>query len=61
MQTPLWSEICSVYFDLFFKIFWLKKKKKKEKDVAFCVTTDTAHSDIKRIVKFSEIKLFIDA
>ena len=32
-----------------------------KKDVAFCETTDTAHSYIKRIVNFSEINVSIDA
>ena len=31
------------------------------KDVAFCETTDTAHSYIKQIVNFSEINVSIDA
>ena len=55
-QTTLCSEISPVYFDLFFKIFFQKKK-----DVTFCETTDTAHSYIKQIVKFLEIKVSIDA
>ena len=32
-----------------------------KKDVAFCETTDTAHSYIKQIVNFSEINVSIDA
>ena len=56
VQTTLCSEISPVYFDLFFKLFCQKKK-----DVAFCETTDTAHSYIKQIVNFSEIKVSIDA
>ena len=55
VQTTLCSEISPVYFDLFFKIFLPKK------DVAFRETTDTAHSYIKQIEKFSEIKVSIDA
>ena len=55
VQTTLSSEISPVYFDLFFKIFCQKK------DVAFCETTDTAHSYIKQTVKFSEIKASIDS
>ena len=55
VQTTLCSKISPVYFDLVFKIFFA------EKDVAFCETTDTAHSYIKQIVKFSEIKVSIDA
>ena len=35
--------------------------QQKKKDVAFCETTDTAHSYIKQIVTFSEIKVSIDA
>ena len=50
VQTTLCSEISPVYFDLFFKIF-----------APFCETTVTAHSYIKQIVKFSEIKVSIDA
>ena len=38
VQTTLCSEISPVYGDLFFKIVSQKK------DVAFCETTDTAHS-----------------
>ena len=56
VQTTLCSEICPLYFDLFFKIFCQKKK-----DVAFRETTDTAHSYIKQIVNFSEINVSIDA
>ena len=33
----------------------------QNKDVAFCETTDTAHSYIKQIVNFSEINVPIDA
>ena len=55
VQTTLCSEISPLYFDLFFKIFCQKK------DVAFCETTDTAHSYIKQIVNFSEINVSIDA
>ena len=55
VQMTLCSEISPVYFDLFFQDYLPKK------DVAFCETTDTAHSYIKQIVKFSEIKLSIDA
>ena len=33
----------------------------KKKEVAFCETTDTAHSYIKQIVIFSEINVSIDA
>ena len=47
VQTTLCSEICPVYV--------------KKKDVAFCETTDTAHSYIKQIVNISEIKVSIDA
>ena len=54
VQTTLCSEISPVYFDLFFKIF-------AKKNVAVCETTDIAHSYIKQIVKFSEIKVSIDA
>ena len=32
-----------------------------KKDVAFCETTDTAHSYIKQIVNFSEINVSSDA
>ena len=56
VQTTLCSETSPVYFDLFLQDF-LKKKI----DVAFCETTDTAHSHIKQIVKFSEIKVSVDA
>ena len=55
VQTALCSEISPLYFDLFFQDFLPKK------DVAFCETTDTVHSYIKQIVKFSEIKVSIDA
>ena len=55
VQTTLCSEISPVYFGLFFKIFFPKKY------VTFCETTDTAHSYIKQIVKFSEIKVSVDA
>ena len=55
VQTTHCSETSPVYFDLFFQDFLPKK------DVAFCEATDTAHSYIKQIVKFSEIKLSIDA
>ena len=55
VRTTLFSEISPVYFDLFFKTFFAKK------DVSFCETTDTAHSYIKQIVKFSEIKVSVDA
>ena len=46
VQTTLCSEISSLHFDLFFKIFCQKK------DVAFCETTDTAHSYINTDSKF---------
>ena len=55
VQTTLCSEISPVYFDLFFQDILPKK------DVAFCETTDTAHSYIKQIVNFSEINVSIDA
>ena len=52
VQTTLCSEISprSIFQDVLPK-----------KDVAFCETTDTAHSYIKQIVKFSEIKVSVDA
>ena len=53
VRTTLCSEISPVYFDIFFKIFAHKKS------VTFCETTDTAHSYIKQIVKFSEIKVCV--
>ena len=46
VQTTLCSELRSIFQD------FLPKK-----DVTFCETTDTAHSYIKQIVKFSEIKV----
>ena len=55
VQTTLCSETSPVYGYLFFKIFCQRK------DVAFCETTDTAHSYIKQIVNISEIKVSIDA
>ena len=48
------SPVCSIY-SRFFKIF------SKKNDVVFCETTDTIHSYIKQIVKFSEIKVSVDA
>ena len=54
VQTTLCSEISPVYFDFFSRFF-------AKTDVAFCETTDTAHSYIKQIVVFSEIKVSIDA
>ena len=55
VQTTLSSEISPLYFNLFFRDILPKK------DVAFCGTTDTAHSYIKQIVNFSEINVSIDA
>ena len=52
-DTLFWSISCilrSIFQDFFAK-----------KDDVFCETTDTAHSYIKQIVKFSEIKVSIDA
>ena len=43
-----------------FQYFLEKKKKEKKKDVTFCETTATAHSYIRQVVKFSEIKVSVD-
>ena len=45
-----------LYTSIYFSRYFAKKK-----DVDFCETTDTAHSYIKQIVNFLEIKVSIDA
>ena len=55
VQTTLCSEISPLFFQSIFQDSLPKK------DVAFCETTDTAHSYIKQIVNFSKISVSIDA
>ena len=54
VQTTLCPKYL-LYTSIFFSRYFAKK------DVAFCETTDTAHSYIKQIVNFSEINVSIDA
>ena len=54
VQTTLFRNISSILRSIFQDIL-------PKKDVAFCETTDTAHSYIKQIVNFSEINVSIDA
>ena len=56
VKTTLCSEISPEDFDLFFSRFFFQKI-----DITFCETTDTAYSYIKQMVKFSEIKVSVDA
>ena len=53
-NDTLFRNISSIFRSIFQDIL-------PKKDVAFCETTDTAHSYIKQIVNFSEINVSIDA
>ena len=53
-NDTLFRNISSIFRSIFQDIF-------PKKDVAFCETTDTAHSYIKQIVNLSEINVSIDA